>query len=155
MCIRDSCKGCTNSCRLTINRFSGGRQYISGNRCERGIGKEKNANHIPNLFEYKYKKLFDYTPLSEDEAPRGKVGIPRVLNLFENYPLWFTFFTKLGYQVVLSPTSTRKIYELGIESIPVSYTHLDVYKRQPGLYGNTSFHRKASATGGPFPAHGY
>ena len=113
-----NCKGCTNSCRLTINRFSGGRQYISGNRCERGIGKEKNANHIPNLFEYKYKKLFDYTPLSEDEAPRGKVGIPRVLNLFENYPLWFTFFTKLGYQVVLSPTSTRKIYELGIESIP-------------------------------------
>ena len=113
-----NCKGCTNSCRLTINKFSGGRQYISGNRCERGIGKEKNANHIPNLFEYKYKQLFDYTPLAEDEAPRGKVGIPRVLNMFENYPLWFTFFTKLGYQVVLSPTSTRKIYELGIESIP-------------------------------------
>ena len=69
-----NCKGCTNSCRLTINKFSGGRQYISGNRCERGIGKEKNANHIPNLFEYKYKKLFDYTPLAEDEAPRGKGG---------------------------------------------------------------------------------
>ena len=113
-----NCKGCTNNCRLTINRFSGGRQYISGNRCERGIGKEKNANHIPNLFEYKMKKLFGYTPLTEDEAPRGKVGIPRVLNMYENYPLWFTFFTKLGYQVVLSPVSTRKIYELGIESIP-------------------------------------
>ena len=113
-----NCKGCTNSCRLTINRFSGGRQYISGNRCERGIGKEKNANHIPNLFDYKYKKLFSYTPLTQEEASRGQVGIPRVLNLFENYPLWFTFFTKLGYQVVLSPTSTRKIYELGIESIP-------------------------------------
>ncbi len=113
-----NCKGCTNSCRLTINRFSGGRQYISGNRCERGIGKEKNANHIPNLFDYKYQKLFSYTPLTQEEASRGQVGIPRVLNLFENYPLWFTFFTKLGYQVVLSPTSTRKIYELGIESIP-------------------------------------
>ena len=113
-----NCKGCTNNCRLTINRFSGGRQYISGNRCERGIGKEKNANHIPNLFEYKMKKLFGYTPLTEDEAPRGKVGIPRVLNMYENYPLWFTFFTRLGYQVVLSPVSTRKIYELGIESIP-------------------------------------
>ena len=113
-----NCKGCTNNCRLTINRFSGGRQFISGNRCERGIGKEKNANHIPNLFEYKMKKLFGYTPLTEDEAPRGKVGIPRVLNMYENYPLWFTFFTKLGYQVVLSPVSTRKIYELGIESIP-------------------------------------
>ena len=113
-----NCKGCTNNCRLTINRFSGGRQYISGNRCERGIGKEKNANHIPNLFEYKMKKIFGYAALTEDEAPRGRVGIPRVLNMYENYPLWFTFFTKLGYQVVLSPVSTRKIYELGIESIP-------------------------------------
>ena len=113
-----NCKGCTNNCRLTINKFSGGRQYISGNRCERGIGKEKNKDHIPNLFDYKYKKIFGYTPLPEDEAVRGKVGIPRVLNMFENYPFWFTFFTKLKYQVVLSPTSTRKIYELGIESIP-------------------------------------
>ena len=113
-----NCKGCTNNCRLTINKFSGGRQYISGNRCERGIGKEKNKDHIPNLFDYKYKKIFSYTPLPEDEAVRGKVGIPRVLNMFENYPFWFTFFTKLKYQVVLSPTSTRKIYELGIESIP-------------------------------------
>ncbi len=112
------CKGCTNRCRLTINRFSGGRQYISGNRCERGIGKQKNAHHIPNLYEYKYDRLFSYTPLSADEAPRGRVGIPRVLNMYENYPLWFTFFTKLGYSVVLSPTSTRQIYELGIESIP-------------------------------------
>lgn len=113
-----NCKGCTNNCRLTINKFSGGRQFISGNRCERGIGKEKNKDHIPNLYEYKYKKLFSYVPLTEDKAFRGKVGIPRVLNMFENYPFWYTFFTKLGYQVVLSPTSTRKIYELGIESIP-------------------------------------
>ncbi|MGI6117519.1 MAG: acyl-CoA dehydratase activase-related protein [Bilifractor sp.] len=113
-----TCKGCTNHCRLTVNRFSGGRQYISGNRCERGIGKEKNADHIPNLYEYKYNRIFGYTPLTEDEAPRGKIGIPRVLNMYENYPLWFTFFTKLGFQVVLSPNSTRRIYELGIESIP-------------------------------------
>ena len=62
--------------------------------------------------------LFSYEPLTEDKAPRGKVGIPRVLNMFENYPFWYTFFTRLGYEVVLSPTSTRKIYELGIESIP-------------------------------------
>ena len=112
------CKGCTNRCRLTVNHFSGGRKYISGNRCERGIGKEKNANHIPNLFEYKYSRLFGYTPLAPEQAMRGKVGIPRVLNMYENYPLWFTFFTKLGYEVVLSPASTRAIYELGIESIP-------------------------------------
>ena len=113
------CKGCTNHCLLTINRFTGGRQYISGNRCERGIGKQKNKDNIPNLFEYKNKRLFEhYTPLDEEHAVRGSVGIPRVLNLYENYPFWFTFFTELGYRVVLSPESSRKIYELGIESIP-------------------------------------
>ena len=111
-------RGCTNNCRLTINKFSGGRKYISGNRCERGLGKEKNKDHIPNLFDYKYKRIFSYEPLSADKASRGQVGIPRVLNMFENYPFWYTFFTELKYQVVLSPTSTRKIYELGIESIP-------------------------------------
>ena len=113
-----NCRGCTNNCRLTINKFSGGRKYISGNRCERGLGKEKNKDHIPNLFDYKYKRLFSYEPLSADKATRGQVGIPRVLNMFENYPFWYTFFTELKYQVVLSPTSTRKIYDLGIESIP-------------------------------------
>ena len=112
------CKGCTNNCRLTINKFTGGRQYISGNRCERGLGKQKNENGVPNLFDYKLKRVFGYEPLPADEAKRGKVGIPRVLNMYENYPFWFTFFTKLNYQVVLSPISNRKIYELGIESIP-------------------------------------
>ena len=112
------CKGCTNNCRLTINKFSGGRQYISGNRCERGLGKQKNENNIPNLFEYKLKRLFSYESLPADEAKRGTVGIPRVLNMYENYPFWHTFFTELGYRVVLSPSSNRKIYELGIESIP-------------------------------------
>ena len=112
------CQGCTNHCLLTINRFSGNRHYITGNRCERGLGKEKNKENIPNLFEYKNKRIFDYTPLTAEEATRGSVGIPRVLNMYENYPFWVTFFTKLGFQVVLSPQSTRKIYELGIESIP-------------------------------------
>ncbi len=112
------CKGCTNNCRLTINKFTGGRQYISGNRCERGLGKQKNENGVPNLFDYKLKRIFNYEPLAADEAKRGTVGIPRVLNMYENYPFWFTFFTKLGYRVVLSPVSNRKIYELGIESIP-------------------------------------
>ncbi len=112
------CKGCTNNCRLTINRFTGGRQFISGNRCERGIGKSRNQEEVPNLCEYKNKRLFGYTPLPIHEASRGQVGIPRVLNFYENYPFWFTFFTELRYQVVLSPASNRKIYELGIESIP-------------------------------------
>ena len=112
------CKGCTNSCLLTINRFSGGRQFITGNRCERGIGKEKNKEQIPNLFEYKYKRLFDYEPLEIDEAVRGEVGIPRALNMYENYPFWATFFKELKFRTVLSPASSRNIYELGIESIP-------------------------------------
>ncbi len=112
------CQGCTNSCRLTVNKFSDGRSYISGNRCERGLGKTKNDNHVPNLFAYKLERLFSYEPLSDVEAVRGRVGIPRVLNMYENYPFWFTLFTKLKYQVVLSPLSNRKIYEMGIESIP-------------------------------------
>ncbi|MDE7358977.1 MAG: 2-hydroxyacyl-CoA dehydratase, partial [Lachnospiraceae bacterium] len=112
------CKGCTNNCRLTINKFTGGRQYISGNRCERGLGRAKKENGAPNLFDYKLKRYFSYEPLPANEAKRGTVGIPRVLNMYENYPFWFTFFTKLGYRVVLSPVSNRKIYELGIESIP-------------------------------------
>ena len=112
------CKGCTNSCRLTINRFSGGRQFVSGNRCERGLGLEKNKDNVPNLFDYKLHRFFDYESLTADKATRGTVGLPRVLNMYENYPFWHTFFTELGYKVVLSPLSNRKIYELGIESIP-------------------------------------
>ena len=145
-----TCQGCTNHCRLTINKFTGGRQHISGNRCERGIGKVKNAEGIPNLFDYKYKRLFGYEPLEADKAARGTVGIPRVLNFYENYPFWFTFFTKLGFRVVLSPRSTHQIYELGIESIPsesecypakISHGHVEWLIRQnvdfifyPGLF---------------------
>lgn len=112
------CKGCTNNCRLTISHFSGNRRFITGNRCERGLGKEKSGTQMPNLFDYKLKRYFGYTPLDENDATRGVIGIPRVLNIYENYPFWFTFFTKLKFRVVLSPASTRKIYELGIESIP-------------------------------------
>lgn len=112
------CQGCTNHCLLTINKFTGGRQFISGNRCERGVGKEKNKDKVPNLYEYKNKRIFEYESLDEDKAPRGVVGLTRCLNMYENYPFWHTFFTRLGYRVVLSPPSSRKIYELGIESIP-------------------------------------
>ena len=112
------CKGCANNCLLTVNRFSGGRRFISGNRCERGLGREINDSCVPNLFDYKYKRLFSYKPLDPDKAPRGVVGIPRVLNMYEDYPLWFTFFTELGYSVKLSPKSSRAVYEAGIDSIP-------------------------------------
>jgi len=112
------CGKCANNCLLTINHFSDDREFVSGNRCERGVGEEKNKENIPNLFDYKYKRIFNYIPLKKEEAINGTVGIPRVLNIYENYPFWFTFFTELGFRVELSPRSSKTIYELGIETIP-------------------------------------
>ena len=112
------CGGCGNNCLLTINMFSDGNRYITGNRCERGAGLTNKRKDIPNLYDYKYKRTFDYEPLAEDEVKRGIIGIPRVLNMYENYPFWFTFFTELGFRVELSNHSTRKLYEKGIGSIP-------------------------------------
>lgn len=112
------CEGCSNQCLLTINRFSDGRRFISGNRCEKMLGAKGKREALPNLFDYKYERLFRYEALPEDQAPRGVIGLPRVLNIYENYPFWFTFFTSLGYRVVLSPPSSRKMYELGSETIP-------------------------------------
>lgn len=111
------CGRCPNNCLLTINLFNDGRKLITGNRCERGAGLDKQKN-VPNIYDYKYKRLFQYQPLKAEKAPRGTIGIPRVLNLYENYPFWFTFFTSLGFRVVLSPESTRRIFELGMDTIP-------------------------------------
>lgn len=110
------CRGCTNNCLLTVNKFADGRKFTTGNRCEKGAGLEK-SEEIPNLYEYKFNRLFGYKPLEKEKASRGTIGIPRVLNMFENYPFWFTFFTKLGFRVELSPVSSREIYELGMETI--------------------------------------
>ncbi|GFN35492.1 2-hydroxyglutaryl-CoA dehydratase [Tepidimicrobium xylanilyticum] len=113
-----NCGRCGNNCSLTINIFSDGSRYITGNRCEKGLGIIKSDEEIPNLFEYKYKRTFGYKSLSKEEAKRGIVGIPRVLNMYENYPFWHTFFTDLGFRVVLSTESNRGVYEKGIASIP-------------------------------------
>ena len=112
------CGLCTNNCLLTINQFSGGRRFITGNRCERGLGMKKNAENLPNLYEYKFNRIFGYKPLPKEKAFRGEIGVPRVLNMYENYPFWYTFLTRLGYRVILSPKSSKAIYQLGIESIP-------------------------------------
>ena len=111
------CRGCENHCMLTVNKFSGNRRHISGNRCEKGLG-EKVVTKAPNMVEFKRNRIFGYEPLSEKEACRGTIGIPRVLNIYENYPFWATFWKKLGFRVVISPFSDRKIYEMGMESIP-------------------------------------
>ena len=112
------CGGCSNRCMLTVNTFPGGRRHITGNRCEKGLGADQTREKGPNLSAYKMERLFGYEPLSEENAPRGTIGIPRVLNMYENYPFWATFFKNLGFRVVLSPKSNRKIYELGMETIP-------------------------------------
>lgn len=112
------CGRCTNNCLLTITRFQDGRRFISGNRCEKAWGGEVNREGLPNLFKYKYDRVFGYEPLPAENAPRGLMGIPRVLNMYENYPFWFTFFTSLGFRVELSPHSTKELYELGHETIP-------------------------------------
>ncbi len=112
------CGLCTNNCLLTINNFTGNRRFVTGNRCERGLGMKKNPENMPNLYEYKFNRIFGYEPLSEEEATRGTIGVPRVLNMYENYPFWYTFLTKLKYRVILSPKSSKQIYQLGIESIP-------------------------------------
>ena len=112
------CNGCENHCLLTINKFSNNKSYISGNRCEKGAGILSNSKVLPNLIKYKNDRLFNYKPLPEDNAPRGVIGIPRILNMYEDYPFWFTFLTHLGFRVILSEKSTRKTYEKGMESMP-------------------------------------
>ena len=110
------CGGCSNNCMLTVNKFPNGRRHITGNRCEKGQGVEKGAVKGENMAEYKRRRMFDYEPL--EQAPRGVIGIPRVLNIYENFPYWATFFRELGFRVEVSPFASRKIYELGMESIP-------------------------------------
>ncbi|MBO3444851.1 2-hydroxyacyl-CoA dehydratase [Clostridium sp. CCUG 7971] len=116
------CSGCLNNCLLTINKFSDRDLFISGNRCEKGeaiyskdIVKSK-TNNI-NGFKYKYNRLFKYKPIKKEDATMGEIGIPRVLNMYENYPFWFTFFANLGFRVILSDRSSKDIYKKGITSI--------------------------------------
>lgn len=111
------CRGCGNQCLITASTFADGRRYFTGNRCERGIGKECTCDKTPNIYEYKYKRLFKYyRPLAHPS--RGQIGIPRVLNMYEDYPFWFTFFTMLGYEVVLSGETTAQTYFRGMATVP-------------------------------------
>lgn len=114
------CERCPNRCRLQVSTASNGYRHIYGNRCERGagIGKTESAD-IPNLYDYKYQRLFaHYTPLDIADAPRGRIGLLRALNMYENYPFWFTLLTRLGYRVELSAESSQKIFQKGSATIP-------------------------------------
>ena len=111
-----TCGLCTNHCSLTVNTFDGGRRFISGNRCSRPLGEE--PHHLPDLMRYKYQKLRALHGKGEGDGSRGRIGIPFGLNMYENLPFWFTFFTKLNFEVVLSPESSRKLYLKGQRTIP-------------------------------------
>ena len=111
-----TCGLCTNHCSLTVNQFDGGRKFISGNRCSRPLGKEK--VELPDLMNYKYKKLRALEGRGSGSGIRGRMGIPFGLNMYENLPFWFEFFTRLNFEVVLSPESTRKLYIKGQHTIP-------------------------------------
>ncbi len=122
------CNKCGNNCLLTRNNFIYGKKdpsklqkeiFIAGNRCEKGLGLEQSKkNTIPNLYKFKYNRTFHYSALALEEAKRGIIGVPRVLNMYENYPFWFTLLTELGFRVELSQGSSKKLFEKGIETIP-------------------------------------
>ncbi len=111
------CGRCGNNCLLTISKFADGSRFITGNRCEKGAGVSTEKSDLPNLYKTKTKLLFDRPSLSEEEAKRGVIGIPRVLNMYENYPFWHAFFSKLGFRVVLSPPTDKDMYQNGMDTI--------------------------------------
>ncbi len=110
-----TCGICENHCRLTVNTFDGGRKFIGGNRCERPTAKGTLHEHF-DLYEYKLSLLDSYT--AKPEHPRARIGLPMGLNLYEMLPFWHAFFTKLGFEVVVSPHSDRKLYISGQHTIP-------------------------------------
>ena len=114
------CKLCQNHCKLTITTFNDGQRHVSGNRCERGATQERRAkkSDMPNLYDYKYRRTFAYRRLRQGQDTRGEIGIPRVLGMYENYPLWFTILTQLGFRVIISGRSNHELFESGMDSIP-------------------------------------
>lgn len=113
-----TCNGCSNHCKLTINTFANGRKFISGNRCDKPTAKKAEGNRY-DLYDYKLKLLEEYrsSQIPEGKA-RGTIGIPMGLNMYELLPFWHTLFTRLGFNVVTSPNSSRSLYLSGQHTIP-------------------------------------
>ena len=112
-----SCGGCTANCRLNIINFGKGRNFVSGNRCEKGSGKAK-KNNIPNLYEYKYNSVLALRTTEQPKNPVAKVGLPMTLSFYEQMKFWQTFFNELGFETIISNESSREIYYLGQHTIP-------------------------------------
>lgn len=140
------CGGCANNCELTLTIFNDGRKFVTGNRCERGEaralrlhGQHPRNNGKVNLVERKYKELFKYRPLRSKLAKHGTIGLPRVLNMYEDYPLWATFFKELGFRTILSPKGSKEQYDKGMETIPsdtVCYPAKNVHGHIAALIAN-------------------
>lgn len=116
-----TCHGCTNQCRLTINTFSGGERYVSGNKCEKGAGIRTDApgyDVLPNLHEFKRNKFSALTPVADGRRGHITVGFPQALGMYELAPFWHAIFSDLGFRVVMSGMSSRAVYTLGQYSIP-------------------------------------
>jgi predicted nucleotide-binding protein (sugar kinase/HSP70/actin superfamily) len=111
-----NCNLCSNHCTITVNTFPGGRRYISGNRCQRPLGKAK--SELPDMYQFKYRLLRSLNGKGEGSGARGRIGIPFGLNMYENLPFWFAFFTALNFEIVLSPESSRSLYSKGQRTIP-------------------------------------
>ena len=138
-----TCGLCTNHCALTVNTFDGGRRFVSGNRCSRPLGEE--PTHLPDLMRYKYAKLRALQGKGQGDGSRGRIGIPFGLNMYENLPFWFELFTRLNFEVVLSPESSRKLYVKGQRTIPsdtvcypakLLHGHMEALVEQGGLIIN-------------------
>ncbi len=115
---RAVCRKCENLCPLTVNIFGDGKKYISGNRCEKGANLKVTYDKVPNLYLYKYDKLMQYQTKDSSHKYQKTVGIPMVLNMYENLPFWQPFFDALNMRVILSDRSTKKLYETGQDTIP-------------------------------------
>ena len=112
------CRGCENRCAVTSIWFPGGRPYYTGNRCERHFSSSGRTHRVgENLFTLRLKLLFDRPLVPENGKPRLCFGIPRALNMYENFPFWSTLLTACGFQVVLSAPSDMALFEKGIATV--------------------------------------
>ena len=159
------CQGCANHCHLTINSFGTGKRFISGNQCQKMLGGGA-AQERPNLHAWKRDYLMGLKPVP---GPRGKLGLPLALGMYELAPLWHALFTDLGYEVVLSGLSSRKIYEKGQFSIPsdtacypakIMHGHMELLMEQgidtifyPSLTYNVDEHASANHYNCPVVAY--
>ena len=112
-----TCNGCQNHCRLTVNKFSNGKRYIAGNRCDRPTQNEKSRERF-DLYEYKYQLLSAYRKNEVRHPGNPTVGLPMVLNFYELLPFWWTMFDSLGYNVAVSGESNHALYVKGQHTIP-------------------------------------